>query len=106
MVNKLYKTQYLPQEEPAKMNISTCRNCKDWWLDSFAWLCCRRKYFCKADRKQKEFFKARELLLREINIIDIIKSRRYIGSALKYLLDKKQRRKLEKQSRYIILGRQ
>ena len=42
--------------------------------------------------------------MREINIIEIIKSRRIFMNALKMLLTKKQRMKLKETSRYISIN--
>ena len=45
--------------------------------------CCA---FCKQDRKERYFELARERLMKEVNIMEIIKSRRYFTRAFKALL--------------------
>ena len=39
--------------------------------------------------------------MKEINIIEIVKSRRFFNQALKFLLSKKKRMELKERSRYI-----
>ena len=46
---------------------------------------------------------AQERLDKEINIIEIIKSRRYFESAIKFLLTEKQRMDLKQKARYIAI---
>ena len=58
-------------------------------------ICCQKK------RRQRGLEKARNLLAREINIIDIIKSRRLIHRALRELLTKSQRVRLQERARYL-----
>ncbi len=51
------------------------------------WVCfCRG---CKADRKERGFMAARERLMRETNIIETIKSKRYFNAAIRFLMTKK-----------------
>ena len=45
--------------------------------------------------------KARNKLDQEINIIDIVKSRRYISMALRHLLPQRKRQELLEKSQYI-----
>lgn len=54
----------------------------------------------KPDRLERGFEKARSQLLQEINIIEIVKSRRFFKKALKGLLSKKKRYELKERSRY------
>lgn len=58
----------------------------------------------KPDRLERGFEKARSQLLQEINIIEIIKSRRFFKKALKVLLSKKKRYELKERSRYISIN--
>ena len=84
------------------MKVSFCHNLKDWWLDT-----CPKKpchFCCKIDRRQQDFMEARAQLLQEINICDIIKSRRFVAEALKQLMDFKLMHKLQKKSHYISIG--
>ena len=55
----------------------------------------------KSNRRERAFENARDALEKEINIIEIIKSRRYFNGALKQLLSKKQRMKIKERSRYL-----
>jgi len=41
---------------------------------------------------------------KEINIIEILKSRRYVNAAIKFLLPRNQRKKLKERSRYIVIN--
>ena len=66
-----------------------------------------RFLICKClrpDRLERGFEKARGQLLEEINIIEIIKSRRFFQKALKVLLTKKKRLELKERSRYISIN--
>ena len=66
-----------------------------------------RFLICKClrpDRLERGFEKARGKLLEEINIIEIIKSRRFFQKALKVLLTKKKRYELKERSRYISIN--
>ena len=58
----------------------------------------------RPDRLERGFEKARGQLLEEINIIEIIKSRRFFQKALKVLLTKKKRLELKERSRYISIN--
>ena len=58
-------------------------------------MCCQKK------RRQRGLEKARNRLAREINIIDIIKSRRLVHRALRMLITKSQRVKLQERARYL-----
>ena len=59
---------------------------------------------CRPSRLEKGFERGRELLTKETNIIEIIKSRRYFTRALRLLLTKDQRMRLKERSRYISLN--
>ena len=43
-------------------------------------------------------------MLQEMNIIEIIKSRRYFNAAIRFLLDKKQRMRLKERGRYTVIN--
>ena len=58
----------------------------------------------RSNRLERGFERARDKLEKEINIIEIIKSRRYFNRALKVLLPKKQRMKIKERSRYIAIN--
>ena len=47
---------------------------------------------------------AREALEKELDFIRMIRSRRYIHTALKHLLDKKVRKQLKLESKYSLVG--
>lgn len=44
------------------------------------------------------------MLEKETNIIEIVKSRRYLSEAVRLLLSKEQRKKLKERSRYLIVN--
>ena len=91
--SKFMKPRFLfnPKEYCRDLVPTTCLNCR---------LC---KKCCEPNRLDGAFQKARIKMLQEINIIEIIKSRRLQGAALKILLTKQQRRKLKEQSRYLAI---
>ena len=78
-------------------------NPKDYFIDLLPsnFKCSKR---CKKDRIQAGFQKARAGLVRETNIIEIIKSRRYFNAALRFLMSKEQRLKLKERSRYLVVN--
>ena len=78
-----------------------CFNPKEYIRDLLPKVCLRIFKCCKPDRLERGFEKARENLLKEINIIEIVKSRRFFHKALKLLLSKKKRMELKERSRYI-----
>ena len=47
---------------------------------------------------------ARAQMAEEINIVEIIKSRRYFNMALRQLLTKKQRSMMKEKSRFIVIN--
>ena len=55
---------------------------------------------CKKKRRQRALEKARNELASEINIIDIVKSRRLIHWAIRELLTKSQRVRLQEKTSY------
>ena len=104
MVTRLFKLYKPNVDSESKMDIKTVftqsefmrprflynpkEYCKD-LVPSFLSCGCASKYF-GASRLERGFEKAREKMLKEINIIEIIKSRRYSCAALKLLLTKEQ----------------
>ena len=60
--------------------------------------CCR--HCCRKSRKQRGIEKARKILEKEVNIVDIVKSRRYFNEALIHLLSKEKRRELIARSQF------
>lgn len=58
---------------------------------------------CKPSRKERFFQMARQRLQNEINIVEIIKSRRFFTRALRLLLSERQRFKMKEKSRYIVI---
>ena len=58
---------------------------------------------CKMNRQEKAFSKAREKLEKELNVIELIKSRRYFAKALKMLVPPETRLRLREQTRYLVI---
>ena len=55
------------------------------------------------NRQEKAFDKAREKLEKELNVIELIKSRRYFAKALKMLVPAETRLRLREQTRYLLI---
>ena len=100
MVSRLFKSK--PGEEKFQAEFlptKTCCNFKDFlrsWTPK-CFLC------CKLGRREKAFAKARDKLESELNVIELIKSRRYFAKALKTLIPADQRLKLREQTRYLVI---
>jgi len=60
--------------------------CRDLLPSCLACGCAKK--LCRPNRSERGFSKAREQIEKEVNIIEIIKSRRYSIAALKLLLTK------------------
>ena len=60
--------------------------------------------FCNKSRSLRAVEKARERMEQEINIVHIVKSRRYFQRALRLLLSRRTREQMQKQSRYIYIN--
>ena len=58
---------------------------------------------CKLSRQERAFDKAREALDFEVNIIELVKSRRMFKEAFKMLLSETQLKRLQKKSGYRVL---
>ena len=53
---------------------------------------------------ERSFERGREALLKEADVIEIFKSRRYTNAALKHLIDKETRMKLKEHTRYLVIN--
>ena len=110
MVQKLYKMEKQDAEKKVFRNVSErsdflfqsfMYNQKEWFIDTLPACLCK----CyKPNRKEKTFQLARVAMQKEINIIEILKSRRYVNAAIKSLLPRNQRKKLKERSRYIVIN--
>ena len=107
MVTRLYKMKRPDSENNDQkswgeksefMSPQILYNPKDCIRDLCPSFVCSR--IMKSNRRERAFEKARKALEKEINIIEIIKSRRFSNEAIKYLLSKKQRMKIKERSRY------
>ena len=78
-------------------------NTKEYISDNFLCSMCCLKACCKQDQSENGFLQGRELLEKETNICEIIKSRRYFNKALNFLLTKRQRKYLRERTRYVML---
>ncbi len=67
-------------------------------------LCCCQRLCHTTDRLERGFELGRSMLEKETNIIEIVKSRRYLSQAVRLLLSKEQRKKLRERSRYLIVN--
>ena len=63
-------------------------NLKEYLAEQILCSKCCRKACCKRDHIDDGFVQGRELLKKETNIFEIIKSRRYFNKALRFLLTK------------------
>ena len=96
MVTRLYKLTKPNAEKQVFRNLGDrstfmfapkCSGPTAYFRDLFPSCCCCSKC-CKPSRLKQGIIQARENLQGEVNIIDIIKSRRYTSQALKLLLTK------------------
>ena len=55
------------------------------------------------NRRERAFDKAREKLEKELNVIELIKSRRYFARALKMLVPPETRLRLREETRYLVI---
>ena len=106
MASRLFKIQkenvddnqyksYFERSEFFKPELTT--NLKEYWMDTMP----EKIVCCKRNRTQRGIQKALEALNQEIDIIELIKSRRYFKMALRHLLPPKVRMELKERSRYI-----
>lgn len=112
LVSKLFRLKQPPSEsdnerpggKPSKkathLKPRICYNPKEFLRDLIP-SCCRCCKCCKPNRLERGFEKARDLLEDEVNIVEIIKSRRQIKAALRLLLTREQRIALRKHNTYI-----
>lgn len=110
MVSRLFKIRRPQEELSEEMNhfaksdyihLSCRPNLRNWLLSLIPkfCLCCK---CCKSfSRRERALAMAREKLMKEANIIEIIKSRRYFNNAFKVLLSEKQQLDLKERSRYL-----
>ena len=79
-------------------------NIYEYMLDTIpSRLKCKRCNNCRKPRKMEDIEQARIQMAEEINIVEIIKSQRYVSMALRLLLSKTQRNILKEKSRYNII---
>ena len=108
MASKLYKIKK-PEDEEQKSKThfersdffkpGKWRNLCNYMQDSLPdWLKC-----CKETRQERAIKKAITEMDKEINIIDIVKSRRFTNLALRKLLSHKDRMDLKERSRYLMI---
>ena len=83
LVSRLYKVRRVVDNEEtvSQMEHNHFSNINEWFLDSLP-KCMRCKKCCRKSVKLKELELARLKLSREINIIEIVKSRRLIKQAI------------------------
>ena len=108
MASKLYKIKK-PEDEEQKMKTyferSTFfkpmkfRNLRDYMMDTLPG-CVK---CCKESRQDRAIKKAISEMDKEIDIIEMIKSRRFFKLAFRKLLSDKDRMDLKERSRYIII---
>ena len=60
-------------------------------------------FCCRQSRNNRAFNKAREVLSKEVNVYEVIQSRRYIQKALKHLLSNEDRRRIRRTSKQIVI---
>ena len=92
LVSRLFKSETVRLTPFAK-----CENIKQFCIDK---LLPQRLVCCRTDRKQVALRKAREELEKEMNVIKLIRSRRFFHMALKHLLDPLIHKKLKEKSQY------
>lgn len=77
-------------------------NLKEYCFDTFVSSCCKKKRGrCRKTQKARLIETARQRLEQEVNIIDIIKSRRYFHMALRHLLPQSKQEELLEKSRFV-----
>ena len=76
-------------------------NPKEYIIDLLPTRC--KKRYCRADRLETGFVKAREALQKEINFVEMLKQQRFVKNALKILLSREQRMELKERCRYICI---
>ena len=108
MASKLYKIKK-PEDEEQKSKTyferstffkpSKLRNLRDYMIDSLP----NRLKCCKETRQERAIKKAITEMDKEIDIIEMIKSRRFFKMAIRKLLSHKDRLDLKERSRYIMI---
>ena len=81
---------------------SNYRNILEYFIDKMPCMkricCCQ---CCRKSRSQRGMDKAREQILKETNIVEIIKKLRYVTDALRYLLPESKRFEIKERNRYV-----
>ena len=108
MASKLYKIKK-PEDEEQKSKTyfersnffkpSKVKNLRDYVIDSLP----NRLKCCKETRQERAIKKAITQMDREIDIIEMIKSRRFFHLAIRKLLTHKERVDLKERSRYSLI---
>lgn len=88
MASRLYKIKGVSTREDVSIHPPRLLNIVEFFIDLIPEFLRRR--CCKKTRTMRAIEKARERLSKEINILDIVKSRRLIQSAMKLLLSKEK----------------
>lgn len=115
MVSRLFKLNLQKKSPFARLNDKQRRQQEEdeaeWYKPSSY---CGLREFCRAlicrckncnrDRKLKAINKARRILERETEIVDLIQMRRFLRMALNNLLNKDERDEIKKRSHYVIVG--
>ena len=70
-------------------------------FSNIRWMCCGDRSVKRLTRNERALVKAREIMLKETNIIEIVKSRRFFDLALRTLLRARMRQDLKKQCDFI-----
>ena len=83
--------------ESSNFTETKCQSLKEFFSE-----CCRSRC-CNDNKKARSFEKARERLSYEISIIELIRSQRYIKSALEELLPSQDRKRLSAKSNFILI---
>ena len=111
MVSKLYRMKPDGGEELSKQSSEKAYKSSEAFVparmpncDDLLRSCLPSRLFCyKKSRKNRAFNKAREVLSKEVNVYEVIQSRRFISKALKHLLSFEDRRKIRRDSRQIVI---
>lgn len=99
MASQLFKIQADDQDKHSGQTQlftpTKTGNLKELIIDTLrSFHCGRRRQACRKSRRARMIDRARKQLEKEVNIIDIIKSRRYFVMALRQLLPQKKREEL------------
>ena len=97
LVSRLFKARKIVngEELTKKLEPPLFLNIVEWLIDSSP-KCLRCKRCCKKSERLRELELAREKLNNEINIIEIVKSRRLIKKVIKQLIGEEMNSKMSK----------